>query len=250
MRRFLLTLTALSVSARSQPAQQPAQPPIVVQVQMPPETIWTTLLKLAIPTLLGAGLGAGLTLYGVRLTNKHNAAENAANRRHQLQVETSKAELAAKYRSQDNRWDFRKDVYVHLIKTSHDILRSFHNLAHAAKLKTDPQEARRKLAMATVEAERPHLTASINEFTTYAALAPLATADDVLPLLAAASKQVFREVNFDSPDAAAEIQEQMKPLFALLNRLQAAGRKDLWETLEPDAKTEATKQDGGGSIQE
>jgi hypothetical protein len=99
MRRFLLVLTVISFAGWSQPAQPQAQPPIVVQVQMPPETLWTTLLKLAIPTLLGAGLGAGLTLYGVRLTNKHNAAENAANRRHQLQVETAKAELAANYRS-------------------------------------------------------------------------------------------------------------------------------------------------------
>jgi hypothetical protein len=36
MRRFLLTLTLLSFSGLSQPAQQQAQPPIVVKLEMPP----------------------------------------------------------------------------------------------------------------------------------------------------------------------------------------------------------------------
>jgi hypothetical protein len=36
MRRFLLTLTIISFSGWSQPAQQHAQPPIVVKVEMPP----------------------------------------------------------------------------------------------------------------------------------------------------------------------------------------------------------------------
>jgi hypothetical protein len=53
---------------------------------------------------------------------------------------------------------------------------------------------------------------------------------------------VFREVNVDSPEAAAEIQEQMKPIFDMLNQLQTAGRKDLSGTPEPEAKAEAAKQ--------
>src|ERR1039457_3007351 len=36
MHRFLFILSVLSISAWSQPAQQPTQTPIVVQVQMPP----------------------------------------------------------------------------------------------------------------------------------------------------------------------------------------------------------------------
>lgn len=71
---------------------------------MPPESIWTTLVKLAIPTLLGAGLGAGLTLYGVGKTNKHNASENAANRKHALQMW-----------DQQTRWTAKREHYEALV---------------------------------------------------------------------------------------------------------------------------------------
>jgi hypothetical protein len=94
----------MSFSAWSQAAQQQAQSPIVVQVQMPPESIWATLVKLAVPTILGAGLGAGLTLYGVGKTNKHNAAENAANREH-----------AAKMRDWETKQTAKREHYEALI---------------------------------------------------------------------------------------------------------------------------------------
>lgn len=41
MARFLLTLTVISFSGWSQPAQQKAQPPMAVQVQVPPTNPWT-----------------------------------------------------------------------------------------------------------------------------------------------------------------------------------------------------------------
>jgi hypothetical protein len=78
MKRFFLTLMFITSSALSQPAQQQAQPPIVVQVQMPPESIWAAIFKLAIPTVLAAAVGAGITFFGVRQTNKHHATKNAA----------------------------------------------------------------------------------------------------------------------------------------------------------------------------
>src|ERR1035438_5545614 len=122
MRRFWLIITVLSFAGWSQPPQQQAQPPIPVTIEMPPESIWTALLKVVLPTILGAGLGAGITLYGLRQTNKHNATENMANREHQLAVEVAKAEIAAKHRSQDNRWAFRKDVYSGLIKSVSELI--------------------------------------------------------------------------------------------------------------------------------
>ena len=85
MRRFLLIITVISFAGWSQPAQQQAQPPIFVQIQTPRESIWAALLKLVIPTLLGAALGSGITLYGLDKNNKHNAAENRANRQHDLE---------------------------------------------------------------------------------------------------------------------------------------------------------------------
>jgi hypothetical protein len=172
MRRFLLTLTFVSVSAWTQPPQQQAQPPIPVKIEMPPESIWTALLKVVLPTILGAGLGAGITLYGLRQTNKHNAAENQANREHQLAVEIAKAEIAAKYRSQDNRWEFRKAIYVDLITTIERI---------------DSMNTKAQMSVAKGEPLPPEYEQTItdglqNLFTT-AHLAPLATSDSVLSLL-------------------------------------------------------------------
>src|ERR1017187_7969868 len=118
MRRFFFMLTVLSLPGWSQPAQRPSQPPISVKVEMPPESVWTMLFKVVIPTILGAGLGAGLALYGVRQTNKHNTAENAANREHQLRLEIARDKITAEAKSRDNRWAFRKDIYTGLMKAT------------------------------------------------------------------------------------------------------------------------------------
>src|ERR1039457_3040879 len=59
-------------------------------------------------------------------------------------VESIKDEIAAQAKRRDNRWEFRKDVYVNLITASHDLLKTLHNLNYAVKLKEDPNEALRK----------------------------------------------------------------------------------------------------------
>jgi hypothetical protein len=79
MRRFLLALTAFAFLGWSQPAQPQAQPPIVINNVQPHEGFWTGLLKLAIPTIAGAALASGITLYGLK------ADENKANRQHELE---------------------------------------------------------------------------------------------------------------------------------------------------------------------
>jgi hypothetical protein len=118
MRRFLLTLTVLSVPGWSQPAQQSAQPPIVVKVEMPPTNPWVHLVEIVVPGIIGAGLA----LFGVWLTNKNNAATNAANRQHALDIEKIKDQIAAEAKSRDNRWEFRKDVYLNLITATSSLL--------------------------------------------------------------------------------------------------------------------------------
>jgi len=103
MRRFLLALTVLSFSAWSQPAQQQAQLPIVVQVQMPPTNpSWMHLVELVVPGIIGAGLA----LFGVWLTNKHNAATNAANRKHELEK-----------LSLDHSFGLKRDVLLRVTQT-------------------------------------------------------------------------------------------------------------------------------------
>jgi hypothetical protein len=102
MQRSFLMLTAISFSAWSQPAQQQAQSPIVVQVQMPPTNPWMHLVELVVPGIIGAGLA----LFGVWLTNKHNAATNAANRKHELE----KLNL-------DHSFGLKRDVLMRVTQT-------------------------------------------------------------------------------------------------------------------------------------
>ena len=219
MRRFLLPLTALSFSGWSQPAQQQAQPPIVVQVQMPPTNPWIHIVELIVPGIIGAGLA----LFGVWLTNKHNEMTNAANREHQLQVEVAKAEIAAKYKSQDNRWDFRKDVHVNLIKAA-----------------TEAQRAAVAMGRALMEYNRladqmqtffDTLNESNSRIHIYSNLAPLAMADDVLPLVSVIQADVSShegELKLDLPETITGWTERHSARYTdLVQKLQEAGRKDL-----------------------
>jgi hypothetical protein len=142
MRRFFFIFSALSISAWSQqPAPAPAQAPIVVQVQMPPTNPtapWVHFLELILPVLVGTGLGAGLAFYSVSRTNKHNSAE-----------------IAAKYRSQDRRWEFRKDVYVNFINATTSLIRFYVNFRltdmQATTVDRSDPEAVRQLDQARVE---------------------------------------------------------------------------------------------------
>lgn len=228
MRRFLLVLTFISFAGWSQPAQPQAQAPIPVRIEMPPESVWMMLLKVILPTILGAGLGAGITLYGIRQNNKHNASENEANRKHQLEVEISKAEIAAKYRSQDNRWAFRKDVYVNLIKVAYDLQALLMELQlrieHRASVSN---ESRQQTFLDT--------HGKIKELLSWGNLAPLAKADDVLPILAASFGHIFQPPSTDG-DAAELLMQRLLGLDTVIAKLQAAGRKDLWDTPETEAE--------------
>src|SRR5260370_29803224 len=102
MRRFLFTLTLISFSGWSQPTQPNSQSPILVQVEMPPTNPWMRVIELVVPGIIGAVIA----LFGVGLTNKNNAATNAANREHQLKIERIKDEIASDAKSTDNRWAF------------------------------------------------------------------------------------------------------------------------------------------------
>jgi len=97
MRRSFSLLTVLSVSAWAQPAPAPAQPPIVVQVQMPPispPNPWTHALDLAVPGFIGA-LSALIAVY---LTNRNNRRTNLENHRHEMERWLRENTLQAKRR--------------------------------------------------------------------------------------------------------------------------------------------------------
>jgi|ERR1017187_6010895 hypothetical protein len=72
MRRVLLVLAVICGAGWSQPAQQQAQVPIPIRIEMPPESVAMVLLKAVLPTVLGVALGSGISLYSIKQNNKHD----------------------------------------------------------------------------------------------------------------------------------------------------------------------------------
>ena len=158
-------------------------------------------------------------------------------------VESIKDEIAAQAKSRDNRWEFRKEVYVNLITATSGLIRAWSgvatNMSEASRLKHE-QIPLTDLRMAGVI---KRLTSDIDDqvahgdvFATYVSLSPLAIAEDVVPLVTSTWER-FKELDLSSPELiAANMPEKQKTLGELLRALQAAGRKDLWGTPEPEAK--------------
>ena len=104
MRRVVFVFTVISLAGWSQSAPLQPQPPLQsTNSKQPPENPpnpWTQIANLA-PGIITAFSA----LAAVWLTQ-----------RHQLRLEIAKAEIAAKYKTQDRRWDFQKDVYSSLVR--------------------------------------------------------------------------------------------------------------------------------------
>lgn len=241
MRRVLLTMTFISFAGWSQPAQQQAQPPIVINNVPPHEGFWTGLLKLAVPTIAAAALASGITLYGVNKTHKHQATENDANRKHLLQVEVAKAEIAAKYKSQDRRWEFRKEVHVNLNKATVDVFLTQTRLLQYAHLRNHRIDIVRENATKNILLLQEELTINVKAFWHCVTLAPLATAKGVLPIIQSSYSQMGEVIDWDTHPEQ-QIRRQLDATADCLKALQDAGRKDLWETSEREAKAEGAKQ--------
>jgi hypothetical protein len=198
---------ALSVPGWSQPAQQPAQPPLVVKVEMPPTNPWTHLAEPVVPGIIGF-LSA---IIAVWLTQ-----------RNQRRLEFHKAELAAKYKSRDSRWTFRKDVYVNLINATTDL-----DLAFSTLLRLN--------AIYDNNAYDREVMPPLKKFLRYAALAPIATADPVPALVSTAAIEIMR-IDHRSQTESDQVRTVSGRLYTLRSSLQKAGRKDLWGL--PDVEAE------------
>ena len=183
-----------------------------------------------------------------RIANLEKLAEEQA--RLTRTVESIKDEIAAQAKSRDNRWEFRKEVYVNLITATSGLIRAWSgvatNMSEASRLKHE-QIPLTDLRMAGVikrlNSDIDDQVAHGNVFATYVSLSPLAIAEDVVPLVTSTWER-FKELDLSSPELiAANMPENQKTLGELLRKLQAAGRKDLWGTPEPEAKDEATTQE-------
>lgn len=83
IRRLLFMLTAIALSGWSQPPQPPAQPPIAVQVQMPPTNSWIHLIELVVPGIAGGALA----LCSVLLTSKRHERHELRRLRAEKQLD-------------------------------------------------------------------------------------------------------------------------------------------------------------------
>jgi hypothetical protein len=234
MRRFLLTLTIFSVPGWSQaPAQQPAQPPIVIKLEAPPTNPWVHLAEMVVPGIIGAGIA----FLGVWWTNKRNAAENAANRQHQLKLEIAKDKIAAEAKSRDNRWAFRKDIYTGLMKATTNLIFTYSTiqlLSIALNDNSNPANEQRLLQVIK------DLHEVAKDFILHVRLAPFAVADEVSQLAREAIKEITTDESVVRSAAfQSSLESKMRKLVELQLQLQKAGRKDLWDTPEEKAKDEA-----------
>jgi hypothetical protein len=204
---------------------------------MPPTNPWTHLVELVVPGIIGAGLA----LFGVWLTNKNNAAANAANRQHALDIEKVKDDIAAEARSRDNRWAFRKEIYVNVITASTDLLAVLNEKAglHRIRMSAQPlAEDAAGLLAKQEECNSVKLADATNRFLLYANLSPLATADDVKALIEDVKHQIGKPLDYGGATFEGQISEKLDAIRSLIQRLWVAGRKDLWGTPETQAKPE------------
>jgi hypothetical protein len=171
-------------------------------------------LELTIPVIIGTGFGAGLAFYGLSRTNKHNARENVANRQHQLDVEVAKAKIAAEYRSQDNRWTFRKEIYCGLITGIEQ------SLSQSISARNDVQPL-------SPEAKEKLFNVMAN-FSIAASLAPLAASKSLLPLVKSTLSELTTNRDPAKPFTSMTY-ERFQHVFAdLREKVQDVGRNDLW----------------------
>jgi hypothetical protein len=147
-------------------------------------------------------------------------------------VESVKDEIAAQAKSRDNRWAFRKEVYVSLINACTDLISAQSGLQSLALDNSDDQK---RLA----ECREAVMSCSA-ELVRYANLAPLATADSVQRIVAEAVTEMAHLASTE--DELPQLQIVIDHVFSLRSSLQQAGRKDLWGTPEPEAKAEESAQ--------
>lgn len=159
---------------------------------------------------------SGQASIDVRIRNLEKLAEEQA--RLTRTVESIKDEIAAQAKSRDDRWAFRKDVYVGLINAATDLITAFSRLQVLAE--RDPTDDR-------VGECYNGLMSSVAEFVRQANLAQLATADPV-PSLASVAAVELMTIHGDTQDESERIAALIERLYLLRASLQEAGRKDLW----------------------
>lgn len=152
-------------------------------------------------------------------------------------VEDIKDEIAAQAKSRDNRWAFRKDVYVNLINATTGLIGAYSDLISYHPRRLSRLAFRSPIVRRNMVANANNLNAFSDEFAKYVQLAPLAMADSVVQLVSDAVAEMGEMLDGHSPDYIPDVKRRIGILKQLRVRLQDAGRKNLWESPEMEAKT-------------
>lgn len=124
-------------------------------------------------------------------------------------------------------WHFKKHVYVSLLAHIEEVL-SLNAVVSGCLLKHSP----------IPEDNSERLYAAIKRLSISANLAPLAASDSILPLVKSGLSKLDGLGDLHVPFTAGTLSLVSQVFIDLRARVQEAGRKDLWGTAEPEAKTE------------
>ena len=153
-------------------------------------------------------------------------------------VESIKDEIAAQRRSYDNRWAFRKDVYVNLIKLVSDLVHlrlGFLQLANLQRALAPTDGVELQAVHEQKAANLRRYRAVLKQYINQVAIAPLAMADNVIVALKLPQPTLIGSTQPD-PIEEQQIRQEVSALNDILRTLAEGGRKDLWGAPEPQAK--------------
>lgn len=155
-------------------------------------------------------------------------------------VESIKAEFAALAKAQDNRWAFRKELYVNLIQTISELMQIDAILVlklMANSVAHDPTQLPLPKHW-EIESLIQRREKCGNDFYKLTALSPLAMAEEVVPLVMKTYHSNFPSPHPSTETFLATLRLSLTSLSELLTELQRAGRKDLWGTPGDEARAE------------
>jgi hypothetical protein len=158
-------------------------------------------------------------------------------------VESIKDEIGAQRKSHDNRWEFRKELYCNMVKSTYMVMYGYARISQSQPLLKHENPATRAWAEQMFKDAQADLRLHGPEFMTNAVLAPLALADDVAPAVADAYSHTYQSVVLNGVDIDTKLlQIEIDRLNALFGKLIQAGRNDLWGTPKSEAKAEEATQ--------
>jgi hypothetical protein len=159
---------------------------------MPPESIWTAILRIAVPAILAGAIGAGIALYGVRLTNAHNAAENAANREHAAKM----WDIETRQKAKREHHEAIITEFMSLEKAAGELetnLSSPERRAAAERLQERLRSFEQRLHLSCLFIPEAILEAVSRAFTAFSASCGVSKGDDAVPAFSPEKKRSFKD---------------------------------------------------------